>query len=197
MAAETLARIFEPFFTTKFSGRGLGLSAVLGIVQGHHGALFLESQPNQGSTFRLLLPAAADVSSEKVKPVAPALPSSLRGTILVVDDEELVRSMVGKVLRQHGASVLLASDGHEALDIYRQQRDKIDLILVDLTMPGLSGEEILLQLQKLKATQKIVIMSGYGETETMKRCAELGVVGFISKPFELQVIVAKLKSLLS
>ena len=101
--------------------------------------------------------------------------------------------MVGKVLRQHGASVLLASRrSKQALDLYRQHRNEIDLILLDLTMPGLSGEEILLQLQQLKATQKIVIMSGYGEAETMQRCAELGVVGFISKPFELQVIVAKL-----
>jgi PAS domain S-box-containing protein len=197
MMPETIARIFEPFYTTKFSGRGLGLSAVLGIIQSHHGALFLESQPNHGSTFRLLLPAAVGVALENAKPNGVSLPQALQGTILVADDEEAVRSMVGKVLCKHGASVLLAADGRQALEVYRQQQDQIDLILLDLTMPGLSGEEILLQLQQLKARQKIIIMSGYGEEETMQRCAELGVVGFISKPFELQAVVAKLQSHLS
>ena len=197
MPPETIARIFEPFFTTKFSGRGLGLSAVLGIVQSHHGALFLESLPNQGSTFRLLLPAASGASIEdaSVKSRSPFI--ALRGTVLVTDDEEAVRLMLGRVLRQHGATVLLAANGTEALEIYQTQRDRIDVILLDLTMPGLSGEEILLRLQRLKARQKIIIMSGYGEEETMQRCAELGAVGFISKPFELQAVVTKLQSLLS
>ncbi len=197
MPAETIARIFEPFFTTKFSGRGLGLSAVLGIVQSHHGALFIESQPNQGSTFRLLLPAASGAPAESAKSKSTTTPQSLRGTILVADDEETVRLMVGKVLRQHGAIVLLAENGSQALEIYRQQQDQIDLILLDLTMPGLSGEEILLQLKQLKARQKIVLMSGYSEQETMQRCAELGVDGFISKPFEIFTVITKLQSLLS
>jgi CheY-like chemotaxis protein len=197
MPAETIARIFEPFFTTKFSGRGLGLSAVSGIVQSHRGALFLESKPNQGSTFRLLLPAATGPTVDSAKTLAAASLQPLRGTILAVDDDEAVRSMVAKVLRRHGATVLLAADGRQALEIYQQQRNEIDLILLDLTMPGLSGEEILLRLQKLEATQKIVIMSGYGEEETMKRCAELGAVGFISKPFEIQTVVTKLQSLLA
>ncbi len=197
MTPETIARIFEPFYTTKFSGRGLGLSAVLGIVHSHHGALFVESQPTQGSTFRLLLPVAAGLSSESAQPVALPTAQSLRGTILIADDEESVRSMVEKMIHRHGGSTLLAENGQRALEIFREQRDKIDLIVLDLTMPGLSGEEILLQLQQMKVTQKIVIMSGYGEEETMKRCAELGVVSFISKPFELHAVVAKLHSLLS
>ena len=196
MAGETIARIFEPFYTTKFSGRGLGLSAVLGIVQTHRGALFVESQPAQGSIFRLLLPAASGLPIENAKPAAPSSPQSLRGTILIADDEESVRLMVGKMIHRQGGSALLAENGQRALEIFRQQRDKIDLILLDLTMPGLSSEEILLQLQQMQATQKIVIMSGYGEEETMKRCAELGVVGFISKPFELHAVIARLHSLL-
>lgn len=195
MAPETLARIFEPFFTTKFSGRGLGLSAVIGIVQSHQGALFLESQPNQGSTFRLLLPAAREPTAEKSTPEPTAPSRTLLGTILIADDESAVRSMLGKVLRQHGAEVLLASNGNEALELYRLRRDQIDVILLDLTMPGLSGEQVLKQLQQLKARQKILVMSGYGEEETMQRCAELGAVGFISKPFELKAVVAKLQSL--
>jgi PAS domain S-box-containing protein len=196
MSTETIARIFEPFFTTKFSGRGLGLSAVLGIVQSHHGALFVESQLGQGSTFRMLLPAAPGTAVETVKlAIAPPSPS-IHGTILVADDEEPVRTMIEKIIRRNGGSTILAENGQRALAIFREQRDKIDLILLDLTMPGMSGEEILLELQKQKATQKIVIMSGYGEEETMQRCAELGAVGFISKPFELHTVVAKLHSLL-
>ncbi|MEO6992373.1 MAG: response regulator, partial [Lacunisphaera sp.] len=196
MTSDTIARIFEPFYTTKFSGRGLGLSAVLGIVQSHDGALFVESQPNQGSTFRLLLPAAPGLPSESIKPAALSPPPSLRGTILIVDDEEPVRSMIEKMIHRHGGTTLLADNGQRALEIFHEKRATIDLILLDLTMPGLSGEEILHQFRRMEATQKIVIMSGYGEEETMKRCAELGAVGFISKPFELHAVIAKLRSLL-
>lgn len=196
MSAESMGRIFEPFFTTKSSGRGLGLSAVLGIVQGHKGALFLESRPGHGAMFRLLLPAAdgkADATPDAPRD-APARP--LSGTILIADDEETVRTMVGKVLRQNGATVLLAADGAQVLELYHRHRDSIDVILLDLTMPGLTGEQILLQLRQLKATQKIVIMSGYGEDETMRQCAGLGVTGFVGKPFEINTLVAKLRSML-
>ena len=194
MKPETLARIFEPFFTTKFTGRGLGLSAVLGIVQGHCGALFVESQPGLGSTFCLLLPIINPGTGEKPAEKPPSSRQELRGTVLVVDDEEDVLQVSGAMLQQHGATVLLAADGHKALEIFLQQRDKIDLILLDLTMPGLTGEEVLRRLQQLDARQKIVVMSGYSEEETMKRCAALGAAGFLRKPFELQTVVAKLKS---
>ncbi len=196
MTAETVARIFEPFFTTKFSGRGLGLSAVMGIVQSHHGALFVESQPNQGSVFRLLLPAAAGTAPEAAKSHAGTVPVALACTILVADDEESVRLLLEKALSRHGATVLAARDGAQALELFKKRREAIDLILLDLTMPGISGEEVLIRLRELNATQKIVIMSGYGEQETMRRCAELGVVGFVSKPFEIETVVTKLRSLL-
>ena len=193
MPPETIARIFEPFFTTKFSGRGLGLSAVLGIVQSHRGALFVESQPGLGSTFRLLLPAEAGAADPAAcaKPADPA--QTLRGTVLVVDDEDAVRAVAGAVLRRHGAEVVSAANGTEALEVYRQRGAAISLMLLDLTMPGLSGEDVLRELQKTGAPLRVVVMSGYSEEETMRRCAELGAVDFLRKPFELQAIVDKVR----
>jgi PAS domain S-box-containing protein len=197
MAAETIARIFEPFFTTKFSGRGLGLSAVLGIVQGHRGALFVESQPGQGSTFRLLLPTLQTGPGAKPVEASPCSRQPMLGTVLVVDDEEDVLQVTGAMLQQQGATVLFATNGSQALELYQQFRDKISLILLDLTMPGLSGEEVLRRLQQLGARQKILVMSGYSEEETMQRCAALGAVGFLRKPFEVQAVVAKLQTHIS
>ena len=193
MSPQTIARIFEPFFTTKFSGRGLGLSAVLGIVQSHRGALFVESQLGRGSTFRLLLPAdaAAADPAGRAKPVAPA--QTLYGTVLIVDDEEAVRTVAGAVLHRHGAKVLFAANGTEALSLYRQQRDQINLVLLDLTMPGLSGEDVLRELQQIGGPVRVIVMSGYSEDETMQRCAELGAVAFLRKPFELPTVIAKVR----
>ena len=194
MTPETLGRIFEPFFTTKFSGRGLGLSAVLGIVQGHRGALFVESQPGAGSTFRLLLPTVEAAPAATPAEAVAADRPPLRGTVLVVDDEEGVRQVIGAMLRRHAAQVLFAANGEQALALYATQWNRIDLILLDLTMPGLSGEETLRRLQPTNPRTKIVIMSGYSEEESMRRCAVLGVAGFLRKPFELRELVDKLRA---
>ncbi len=197
MAPETVARIFEPFFTTKFSGRGLGLSAVLGIVQGHRGALFVESTPGRGSAFRLLLPATSGRTVASAPPFPDAGPVALRGTVLVVDDEEAVRSIAATVLEMHGAASLTAASGDEALELLRARGEQISLVLLDLTMPGLNGEETLRRMRMLGARQPVILMSGYSETETMLRSTNLGIAGFIQKPFEVTTLLAKAKPFLA
>jgi CheY-like chemotaxis protein len=190
---EMLARIFEPFFTTKFAGRGLGLSAVLGIVRSHRGALFVESAVGVGTRFRLLLPAVAGAAIDAPVPAAcgamdAGLPS-LRGTVLLVDDEADVRKIAALALRQCGLTVHEAPDGAAALALCAERGAGPDLILLDLTMPGLSGEETLRRLRRQGATQKVILMSGYSENDATRRCLELGAVAFLPKPFELAALL--------
>lgn len=192
MPAEVLGRIFEPFFTTKFSGRGLGLAAVLGIVQRHDSALFVESQPGRGTAFRLLFPSTTLAAIGSATPFEGD-DRPLRGTVLVVDDEEPVRAVTRQALTALGLRVLLASDGVSALDLLgTPEGDTIDLVLLDLTMPGLPGDETLRRLRLHRPHLRAIVMSGYSEGETMKRCAALGVVGYLPKPFDVSALRRKL-----
>ncbi len=183
MSTETQARIFDPFFTTKFAGRGLGLAAVLGIMRGHNGTLKLHSELGHGTTFKLLFPCAAG-SAELI--TAEGMAKKIwrgKGCVLVVDDEESVRSTMALMLTKLGFEVALAADGREALEIFRADPNRFTLVLMDLTMPHLDGEQAFTALRQIRGDVRVVLMSGFNEQEVSSRCSCKGVSGFLQKPF--------------
>ncbi|NJM13821.1 MAG: response regulator [Synechococcaceae cyanobacterium SM1_2_3] len=198
MDAETQRRIFEPFFTTKFTGRGLGLSAVLGIVRGHRGTLKVYSKPGKGTTIKVLFP----IATEDAMPVGAydgAMPSDWRGTgiVLLVDDEESIRGMGTRMLERLGFQVLAAADGRAALEIYRARRDEIALVLLDLTMPHMDGTETFRELRRIDPSVRVVISSGYTESEIAPRFASERLSGFLQKPYALYALAQCLRGALS
>ena len=183
MSAETQAKIFEPFFTTKFTGRGLGLAAVLGIVRGHKGALQVGSELNRGTTFKLLLPAAG-VASTEPKVERRLIPQWRgHGTVLVVDDEDGVRLVAGRMLEKLGFDILSASDGEKGLEVYRARHESICAVLLDLTMPRMDGEETFREIRRIRPDACVVLMSGFNEQDAAARFVGKGLAGFVQKPF--------------
>lgn len=195
MNAETLRRIFDPFYSTKFTGRGLGLAAVLGIIRKHGGTLKVETAPGAGTAFRVFIPAGMKRAAK-----AGTRPAGVtwRGTgvVLLVDDEPAVRTVAGKMLERGGFKVLLAADGREALDIYRRQADEIRCVILDLKMPRMDGVETFRELRRFRPGVRVILASGYGDHEVMEDFASEGLAGFIAKPYQLQALNAKLVEVL-
>jgi signal transduction histidine kinase/ActR/RegA family two-component response regulator len=184
MTAEVRARLFEPYFTTKQPdrGAGLGLSEVYGIVKGHEGWIKVDSEPGRGSAFRLFLPAAAEPAPPA--PVAPDEALAEGGEcVLVVDDEDMVRDLARLVLERRGFRVLTASDGEEALAQYGAHPGRIDLVLLDYSMPGLTGLQVFEALRKMDPKVCVVFSSGYGLQGDALPLLAAGAQGFVAKPY--------------
>ena len=198
MDQETLERIFEPFYTTKGvgSGIGLGLAIVYGIVQSHHGLILCESNLDKGTTFRVYLPAqerdgAAQAKEERKR-------GDYRGaeTIIIVDDEPDIIDIGQNTLEQFGYTVLTARNGEEAVEIYTRQGDRIDLVILDLGMPGMGGERCLRELLRMNPAAKVLIASGYAATQTVHSILEAGATGFMAKPYRLEDMLKKVREVL-
>ena len=193
MDEATRARVFEPFFTTKFSGRGLGMSAALGIIKSHNGTLTLSSDVSHGTGVRVLIPA---VETKAITAREHDSPSDWAGTgtVLVIDDEPAVRQLAARVLEGYEFAVITAANGQEGIDLFREHTEDINLVILDLNMPRLDGEETFWELRQIKPDVKVILTSGYDEQEATSAFVGKGLAGFVAKPFLAHDLLKAIKA---
>jgi len=198
MDEDIKAKIFDPFFTTKFSGQGLGMAAVLGIVRGHKGAIKLQSVKGKGTTFKILFPANSQSDDSKFPKLSLKKEQQYwkgNGSFLIADDEETICAIGKHILEKLGFDVLIAEDGKKAVELFQKNADDIVCVLLDLSMPYLNGEEVFSRMKAIKPDVKVILSSGYNEQDITQKFAEKGLVGFIQKPYVSKVLINKVKEI--
>jgi len=203
MSKETISRLFDPFFTTKFAGRGLGMSAVLGIIRAHHGALFVDSEIGKGTTFKVLFPMPESVQSGTVQePIQPVpeknafTENQLTGAVLVVDDDKSVLKACARMVKLCGFTVITAHDGIDAVAKFRKHAEEIVAVLMDLTMPNMDGITAMSEIYGIRPDMKVILASGFNEVEVSERIASQPPSGFIRKPFSFKELEEKFRSVM-